>query len=63
MNSLTSKLFGEKEHITGYEGLSVTVYLSSKRLIPFVEVTFEKQAPISAKVDDVIFKIQEHYCK
>jgi hypothetical protein len=39
-------MFGEKEVITGYEGLSVTIFLSSKRLIPYVELTYEKKAPI-----------------
>ena len=51
------QLFGEKELISGYEGLSVTVFLSSKRLIPYVEITYERKAPISAKVDDVLFKL------
>jgi hypothetical protein len=50
-------MFGEKEIITGYEGLSVTIFLSSKRLIPYVELTYEKKAPIQAKVDDITEKI------
>jgi hypothetical protein len=50
-------MFGEKELITGYEGLSVTIFLSSRRLVPYVEMTFEKKAPIQAKIDDVIDKI------
>jgi hypothetical protein len=50
-------MFGEKEVITGYEGLSVTIFLSSKRLIPYVELTYEKKAPIQAKVDDIMEKI------
>jgi len=39
-------IFGEKEQIQGYEGLSVTIFLSSKRLVPYVEITFEKKAPV-----------------
>jgi len=54
-------MFGEDERITGYEGLQVTIYLSSKRLIPYVEMTFEAKAPIFAKIDDVIGKLQKHY--
>jgi hypothetical protein len=50
-------MFGEKELIQGYEGLSVTIFLSSKRLIPYVEITYERQAPISTKVDDILFKL------
>lgn len=56
-------MFGEKEQIVGYEGLSVTIFLSSKRLVPFVELTFEKQAPTASKIDDILFKIKEHYSK
>jgi hypothetical protein len=45
----------------GYEGLSVTIFLSSKKLVPYVEMTYEKKAPIATKIDDIVNKIQEHY--
>ena len=50
-------MLGEEERIMGYEGLQVTIYLSSKRLIPYVEMTWESKAPIFAKIDDVIGKL------
>ena len=46
-------LFGEEERIMGYKGLQVVIYLSSKRLVPFVEIKYEERAPVWAKVDDV----------
>ena len=54
-------MFGETERILGYEGLSVTIYLSSKRLIPCVELTYERKAPASIKSDDVVEKLRKHY--
>ena len=50
-------MFGENERIMGYEGLQVTIYLSSKRLIPYVEMTWDSKAPSFAKSDDVIGKL------
>ena len=54
-------MLGEEERILGYEGLQVVVYLSAKRLIPCVEVTFARKAPAAAKVDDVVEKLRKHY--
>lgn len=54
-------MFGEDERIMGYEGLQVVIYLSSKRLIPYVEINWESKAPSFAKIDDVIGKLQKHY--
>jgi hypothetical protein len=54
-------MLGEEERILGYEGLQVVIYLSAKRLIPCVEVTFARKAPAMAKVDDVVEKLRKHY--
>jgi len=54
-------MLGEDERVTGYEGLQVTIYLSSKRLIPYVEMTWESKAPSFAKIDDIIGKLKKHY--
>jgi hypothetical protein len=50
-------MLGEDERVTGYEGLQVTIYLSSKRLIPYVEMTWESKAPSFAKIDDIVGKL------
>ncbi len=54
-------MLGEDERVMGYEGLQVTIYLSSKRLIPFVEMSWEAKAPSFAKIDDIIGKLRKHY--
>lgn len=54
-------MFGEDEQVMGYEGLQVTIYLSARRLIPFVEIKYEKKAPAFAKVDNVEDKLRNHY--
>ena len=56
-----AQLFGEEERIQGYENLSVTICLSARRLIPFVNVTYEKKAPLFAKIDDIEEMIRKHY--
>lgn len=37
------------------------MYLSSKRLIPYVELIYRSKASISSKVDDIIGKLTKHY--
>ena len=54
-------MLGEEERIMGYEGLQVHIYLSSKKLIPYVEVQWLKKAPLFAKIDDIILKLKNHY--
>ncbi len=54
-------MLGEDERVMGYEGLQVTIYLSSKRLIPYVEMTWQSKAPSFAKIDDIIAKLTKHY--
>lgn len=54
-------MLGDDERIMGYEGLQVVIYLSAKRLIPYVELNYSSKAPISSKVDDIIGKLQKHY--
>ena len=56
------QLFGEEERISGYENLSVTICLSARRLIPFVQITYEKKAPgFLNKVDNIEEMIRKHY--
>ena len=43
--------------------MSVDITLSAKRLIPLVQITYEKKAPAFAHVDDIIEKLQKHYGK
>lgn len=52
---------GQEERICGYEELDVTICLSSKRLIPLVQITYKKKAPIFAKIDDVEAMLRKHY--
>jgi len=54
-------IFGENEQIQGYEGLQINIFLSAKRLIPYVEITYEKKAPAFAKIDDPIAMLKKHY--
>ena len=50
-------LLNEEEKILGYENLQVIIYLSSKRLIPCVEMHYTAKAPIASKVDDIMAKL------
>ena len=52
---------GQEERIQGYEGLSVLICLSSKRLIPFLRVSYAKKAPPFAKIDDIEQILTKHY--
>ena len=52
---------GQEERIQGYEGLSVTICLSAKRLIPFVKIAFTRKAPPFAKSDDIEQLLTKHY--
>ena len=45
----------------GYEGLQVNIYLSSCRLIPYVEITWLSKAPAWTKIDDILGKLEKHY--
>ena len=45
----------------GYEGLQVNNYLSARRLIPFVEITWISKAPTWTKIDDILGKLEKHY--
>ena len=56
-------MFGEKERISGYEGLVLEISLSSKRLFPFIKIQYEKKAPAFANVDNLNEKLQKHYGK
>mmetsp|Transcript_3914 Transcript_3914/g.2639 ORF Transcript_3914/g.2639 Transcript_3914/m.2639 type:complete len:106 (-) Transcript_3914:1009-1326(-) len=56
-------LFGEKEQIFGYEGLSVEIILSCKRLIPLVQISYDKKAPAFANIDNIEDKLTKHYGK
>jgi len=50
-------MFGEKEHINGYEGLCVDISMSAKRLIPMVQITYERKAPAFAHIDNISEKL------
>ena len=55
---------GDEERIQGYENLSITICLSSKRLIPFMTVAYERKASevsLFAQIDDVEAMIKKHY--
>jgi hypothetical protein len=54
-------MLGDEEKLMGYEGLQVIIYLSSKRMIPFVEIHYLQKAPVFTKVDDVMDKLKKHY--
>lgn len=54
-------MLGEDERIMGYEGLQVMIYLSARRLIPYVEINYRSKAPITTKVDDILAKLTKHY--
>ena len=55
------KIFGKNERISGYEGLSVDIALSPKRLIPFLTVTYETKAPSFANIDNIEEKLQKQF--
>ena len=50
-------MYGNDERISGYEGLSVDVTLSKKRLIPFAQITYENKAPAFANIDKITEKL------
>lgn len=54
-------MFGNQERVSGYEGLSVDMILSKKRLMPFVMIKYESKAPAFANIDDLDEKLQKHY--
>lgn len=54
-------MLGEEERIMGYEGLQVIIYLSARRMIPYVEVQWESKSSVHAKIDDLIGKLTKHY--
>ena len=56
-------LLGEQERIMGYEGLAVHIYLSARRLIPYIEITYTSKAPSFAKIDDIAALLEKHYGK
>lgn len=49
--------------IIGYEGLSIDITLSSKFLVPLVQISYTKIAPSGAKdqIDDIEGKLRDHY--
>jgi len=54
-------MLGDEEKIMGYEGLQVIIYLSSKQLIPYIEIHWLNKAPVVTKVDDILAKLTKHY--
>jgi len=54
-------MFGLEERVSGYEGLSVDITLSKKRLIPFLQITYESKAPAFANIDKIEEKLGKHY--
>jgi hypothetical protein len=54
-------MFGEEERIRGYQNLSVSIYLSAKRLVPYIEIDYSEKAPAWAKTDDLKEKLLKHY--
>lgn len=59
----THQIFGEKEQIMGYEGLSIDVTFSPKYLVPLVQITYQKKAPAFISGDDIEGKLRDHYGK
>ena len=47
----------------GYEGLSIDITLSSKFLVPLVEIMYTKKAPACANIDEIEDKLRDHYGK
>ena len=56
-------MFGESERISGYEGLSIDITLSAKRLIPYYQISYVKKAPAFANVDNLPDKLKKHFGK
>ncbi len=56
-------MFGNQERVSGYEGLTVDIILSKKRLIPYVITKYENKAPAFANIDNLDEKLQKHYGK
>lgn len=54
-------IFGEKEEIKGYEGLNITFYLSAKKLIPLVEIKYNRKAPAFAAIDNLEEMFKKHF--
>jgi len=46
-------MFGEKERISGYEGLSIDITLSKKKLTPYIKITYQSKAPAFANIDNL----------
>jgi len=45
----------------GYEGLSIDITLSPKFMIPLVQISYSKKAPLFAPIDDIEAKLRNHY--
>lgn len=54
-------MFGQEERISGYEGLSIDVTLSKKRLIPFMQINYTDKAPAFANIDNIKEKFEKHF--
>eukprot|EP00347_Sterkiella_histriomuscorum_P005759 403355378 len=54
-------VFGKDERISGYEGLSIDITLSKKKLMPFVQFTYENKAPAFANIDNINDLLLKHY--
>lgn len=56
---------GEEEKIRGYRDLQVNIYLSSKRLIPYVQIQFSHQAEnlllATNQNHDIRAMLEKHY--
>ena len=46
-------MYGKDERISGYEGLSIDITLSKKRLFPFMQISYEQKAPAFANIDNI----------
>jgi hypothetical protein len=56
-------MFGKDERINGYEGLSVDISLSAKRLIPYVQINYTSKAPAYTNIDNLKEILSKHYGK
>ena len=41
--------------------MSIDITLSKKRLIPFLQISFEQKAPAFANIDNIKEKLEKHY--
>jgi histone acetyltransferase 1 len=57
----THQVFGDKEQIMGYEGLAIDITLSPKFLVPLIQISYSKKAPMFAPIDDIEAKLRDHY--